>query len=102
MITGSVSPSRQDERAKQDERVKWLCRHVALWRGFPTRRSEMTDEHWQHQHSIVNAMKKEGLFSGSTYWMDVNLCTLIRLATAHVRAEKERQCGVGGPPHLGK
>lgn len=48
----------------------------------------MTEEHWGHQHSIVNAMKKEGLFSASTYWMDVNLCELIRLV--------KLQLGAGG------
>lgn len=66
---------------RDDKRIKWLCRHALLWRGFPSVRSEMTEEHWQHQRSIVDAMKDDGLFSAKTYWIDVDLSALTRVAS---------------------
>lgn len=60
-------------KSSQQAKIDWLLAHQNLWEGFPW------GQYGKHERQkvIVEAMKREGLVSKTTYYPDVALHNLI-------------------------
>lgn len=63
-------------RSSREDKISWLLKNQNLWEGW----SYCGPFYDPRKKSIVDAMKKEGLFSEKTGWKDIDLDGLIREA----------------------
>lgn len=63
--------------ATRQQRVTWLVGHPELWRGW--------EGTWDRRAAmIVEAMKRDGMVSGTTSWVEVDVTGLIDEARARL------------------
>lgn len=72
---------RSAHHATRQAKIAWLLEHQSMWEGWVAV-APGDPRRWD----IVQAMKAAGLYSPSTYWLDVHLNNLIQAA------RKQRRC----------
>src|ERR1044071_3911979 len=83
----STEPSRSpvSPRQKRSQRIAWLIKNRALWRGMLTARSPSDEKFQRKWREIISLMQRDGMVQPSTHWRDVNLSSLIAKARRELR-----------------
>ena len=71
---------------RRQARIDWLLAHPEMWQGWVAD-SEGGDTR-KRKREIVEAMRRDGVISETTYWVDVQLTNLIKDARRQKREEK--------------
>jgi hypothetical protein len=69
-------------RDLREQRLIWLILNYPLWRDLPLPPTKEGDSwhRWRkmYQRELVEQMRADGVVARSTYWLDVNVPSLIR------------------------